>query len=135
MSRRALAILSGLGVFGALSFPAGQGAGVPGLSINTASAQESGPPRPESCMSFSKGNLDKGISFDIESHCEMKLACKVSWVVQCADNDGKVESRTTKREQFGLENGESRGVPMSAETCKQSWKVENVSWGCDPVKK
>jgi len=127
MSRRAVAFVFGLGVFGSVS---GLG-NDPGLPVGSAHAEE----RADSCLGFRKSSMDKGIAFDVESSCGMKLACKVSWVVECADNDGKVESRTAKTERFGLAGGESHTVPMSAESCKQSWKVEDVRWGCDPVKK
>lgn len=131
MSRRALALVFGFGAFGALSVPSGGSAQGPGLPIAVAHAEETA----ESCLAFKKSDIEKGISFDIESSCGMKLACKVSWVVQCADTDGKVESRTAKSERFELAGTESRSVSMSAATCKQSWKVEDVRWGCDPVKK
>lgn len=130
MSRRAVAFVFGLGVFGAASAPLGQSA-AGGLPVAVAHAEETA----ESCLSFRKGDMDKGLTFDVESSCGMKLACKVSWVVQCSDNDGKVESRSSKTERFGLAESESHRVEMSAESCKQSWRVDDVKWGCDPVKK
>lgn len=128
MSRRAVAFVFGLAAFGALSVPSGAG---PGLPIAVARADETA----ESCLSFRKSDLDKGIAFDIESSCGMKLACKVSWVVLCSDNDGKQESKSAKTERFELAGSESHTVAMSAASCKQSWKVEDVRWGCDPMKK
>ncbi|MBI3203697.1 MAG: hypothetical protein HYZ29_19315 [Myxococcales bacterium] len=131
MSRRAVAFVFGLGVFGAASASGGGAAGGGGLPVAVAHAEETA----ESCLSFKKGDLEKGISFDIESSCGMKLACKVSWVVQCSDNDGKVESRSSKVETFGLAGSESHRVEMSGASCKQAWRVDDVKWGCDPVKK
>ena len=131
MSRRAVAFMFGLGAFGALSVPLGSSERASGLPIAVAHAEETA----ESCLAFRKSDIEKGISFDIESSCGMKLACKVSWVVQCAGTDGKVESRSAKSERFELAGSESKSVSMSAATCKQSWKVEDVRWGCDPVKK
>lgn len=130
MSRRAVAVVLGIGVFGAASAPLGGATVGPGLPIAVAQAEETA----ESCLAFRKSNLEKGLAFDIESSCGMKLACKVSWVVQCSDNDGKVESKTAKTERFGLAASESHSVTMSAESCKQSWRVDDVKWGCDPVK-
>lgn len=124
MGRRALALVFGLGAFAAFG-------GDPAAPIAVAHAEESA----ESCLSFRKSSIEKGIAFDVESSCEMKLACKVSWVVLCSDNDGKVESKTPKSERFGLANGETHELTLSAASCKQSWKVEDVRWGCDPVKK
>ncbi|GMV16709.1 MAG: hypothetical protein AMXMBFR56_49330 [Polyangiaceae bacterium] len=131
MSRRALAFVFGFGAFGALSLPAGEPWTSPGLPVAVAHAQETA----ESCLGFKKSDIDRGIAFDIESSCGMKLACKVSWIVKCADNDGKPESTSAKSERFELASNESHSVTMSASSCKQAWKVEDVRWGCDPVKK
>jgi hypothetical protein len=130
MSRRAVALVFGLGMFASVPGP-GEAPFGGGLPVARAQAEETA----ESCLAFRKSDIEKGIAFDIESSCGMKLACKVSWTVQCAGNDGKVESRTKKSESFGLAGGESRSVPMSAAACSQSWKVEDVRWGCDPVTK
>lgn len=131
MGRRAVAFVLGLAAFGVAATPHGGAAGGGGLPVAVAQAEETA----ESCLSFKKGDLERGISFDIESSCGMKLACKVSWVVQCSDNDGKVESRSAQVERFGLAGSESHRVEMSGSACKQAWRVDDVKWGCDPVKK
>ncbi len=129
--RRAMRVLLGLGVFGAAWSGSAGEVSSSGLPVAVAHAEETA----ESCLGFQKSDMEKGISFDVESSCGMKLACKVSWSVVCSENDGTVTSRSAKSERFGLAGGDKHSVPMSAASCQQSWKVEDVRWGCDPVTK
>ncbi len=91
-------------------------------------------PSASDCVRFSKSDLDKGLEFSVQSSCEHKLSCSLSWNVVCEDTEGKVTSRAKASRRFALALDDDLTILGSAETCKQSWRIDNVGWNCQPVK-
>ena len=86
------------------------------------------------CMGFQQSTREKSIEYEIENSCDSKQACSLAWTVQCEDDKGKTTERSRKSERFTLEPAGTKAVSLSAESCKQSWRIEEVTWKCDEVK-
>jgi hypothetical protein len=123
MFERSKAVVSGLGLFGAVaSLPAGS---------SVAHAEEP----PLQCVGFQQSvQENKTIEYEVENGCEKKQACSLSWTIQCENDKGKATDRSRKSERFVLAPSSKKAVSLSAESCKQSWRIEEVTWQCDDVK-
>ena len=84
----------------------------------------------ESCVGFEKNEDEKSIVYQAKNSCDEKLACRLSWVVECEDNEGKVTQRTKKSASFALGASGEHSLSLSAEQCKQGWAIDEVSWSC-----
>lgn len=100
------------------------------LGISTADADASG----DDCVGFRKSDLDKGLMFEAASSCDKKLACSLSWVLTCSSDDGKVTRRAPESRKFVLGAQESTAETASADSCKQSWRIDDVRWSCKESK-
>ena len=120
MLRHVMAWVCGLGVMGAVaSLPAG-----------VAQANEGA----DSCVGFEKTDDDKAILYDAKNSCEQKLSCELHYRVQCEDVDGNVTSRAKKSMRFSLSESGSHSLSLSADSCKQGWRIDDVTWKCNEAK-
>jgi hypothetical protein len=120
MLRHVVAFVCGLGVLGAIAMvPAG-----------TARADESA----DSCVGFDKSDDDKAIVYDAKNSCDQKLSCQLSWRVQCEDAEGNVTATARKSSRFSLAGSGTHTLSLSAQTCKQAWRIDDVAWKCDEAK-
>jgi hypothetical protein len=103
-----------------------------GLSVPAAAAKSE--ESTENCVGFTKSEEDKGLSFAVRNACDMKLACKMRWTLTCETNEGKVTATKSASTKFAVDASADGNVFTSAETCKQAWRIDNVSWSCDPAK-
>jgi hypothetical protein len=97
-------------------------------SIGTAAAEET--PNASDCIGFEKNENDHNIQYSIENVCERKLSCRVSWKLTCEDKDGKATAKSTHKANVSLDASGSTSVTASAESCKQGWRIDDVSWSC-----
>jgi hypothetical protein len=97
------------------------------LAAGSAVAEESA----DSCLGFEKTEEEKSVVYAATNSCDQKLACELRWVVQCEDNDGKVTARAKKSARFTVSESGSHSISASAESCKQSWRIEDVAWHCN----
>lgn len=119
MLRRVVAVVC-LGVIGAVAVvPAG-----------TASANEGS----DSCVGFEKTDDEKAILYDAKNSCDQKLTCELRWRVQCEDADGNVTSTAKKSARFVLSGSGTHSLSLSADTCKQGWRIDDVTWKCNEAK-
>jgi hypothetical protein len=99
-------------------------------SIGTAAAEET--PNANDCIGFEKNENDHNIQYSIENVCERKLSCTVRWKLTCENKDGKATSRSAGKANISLAGETTGEVTASAETCKQGWRIDDVSWSCQP---
>lgn len=118
------AVVLSLGVLAASST-------TPGIPVAAAAQSED---NAESCVGFTKSEEDKGLSFAVRNACDMKLACKMRWTVTCESNEGKVTGKKSASTKFSVDPSGDQSVFTSAESCKQAWRIDDVSWSCDPAK-
>jgi hypothetical protein len=132
MKVRVMAGVFGLTVLGSVSSSPDAAAGreiVLRFGLAVAAADQGG-----QCVGFDKSDGDKTILYEVENSCEKKQACSISWLVTCEDEAGKVTTRSQKSSRFALKPEAKHSVSLSAESCKQGWRIENVSWQCDDAK-
>lgn len=102
----------------------------PGLGISTADADATA----DDCVGFRKSDLDKGLMFEAASSCDKKLSCSLSWTLTCSTDEGKVTARKPASRSFILGAQESTSETASADSCKQSWRIDDVRWSCKASK-
>jgi hypothetical protein len=86
------------------------------------------------CLHFEKSERDKTIIYEVESSCEKKQTCAISWAVQCEDEKGAITDRSHKTKRFILDRDGKASIELSAESCKQGWRIDDVNYKCDDVK-
>jgi hypothetical protein len=118
MLRRVLAVVCGVGVIGVVAL----------VPAKAAHADEGA----DSCVGFEKSDDDKAIVYDAKNSCDQKLSCELRWRVQCEDADGNVTASVKKSARFSLSESGTHTLSLSAETCKQSWRIDDVAWKCTP---
>ena len=116
--------------FGLFSFSGTNDPAHASVGISSAGADASA----DDCVGFRKSDLDKGLMFEAASSCDKKLACSLSWVLTCSSDEGKVTSRAPASRKFVLGAQETTSETASADTCKQSWRIDDVRWSCQESK-
>jgi hypothetical protein len=86
------------------------------------------------CLHFEKSESRKTITYEVESSCEKQQTCAISWAVQCEDEKGAVTDRSRKTKRFLLDRDGKTSIELSAESCKQGWRIDDVNYKCDDVK-
>jgi hypothetical protein len=99
-------------------------------SMGSASAEET--PNASDCIGFEKNENDHNIQYSIENVCERKLSCSVRWKLTCEDKNGRATSKSSHKANVSLDASGSAEVTASAESCKQGWRIDDVSWSCQP---
>jgi hypothetical protein len=89
---------------------------------------------PGQCLHFEKSQQQKTLVYEVASSCEKKQVCSIAWSVQCEDNEGNVTERSRKSDRFTLETEAKVSVRLSAENCKQAWRIDDVSYKCDDAR-
>jgi hypothetical protein len=96
------------------------------LDLATAGAQESA----HDCVGFEKREADHELSFRAKSSCERKLECTLDYRLSCEDIGGRITSSTELRVAFELASKGERNLTLSAASCKQGFRIDNVDWKC-----
>ena len=91
---------------------------------------EEAPDNADDCVSFQNQLGNKQVSIHVENSCDIKLSCSLSYVVRCSGNDGSSSSRNAKQEAFKLGRKGQHDLSLSAEDCKQSWDIDQITWTC-----
>lgn len=96
------------------------------LGFTTVSAAESA----RDCVGFEKGEADKELLFHAKNSCERGLECTMDYMLSCEDLKGQVTSSSQRRLAFQLASKGERNLTLSAASCKQGWKIDDVAWNC-----
>lgn len=75
-----------------------------------------------------------GLTLSVDNNCDRRLACSVTWTVQCESATGKATKRVKEGAQLVVGSSASKDAYASAKTCGDNWKIEEVSWDCSPLK-
>jgi hypothetical protein len=78
------------------------------------------------CVKYVQRQKDDGLDLNLDSSCDMDLACSVSWVLSCEGSADRNEASA-----FELLAGTAYGVSASAGVCGDSgWSIKRVRWSC-----
>jgi hypothetical protein len=87
------------------------------------------------CVAIRSAEMSSGLAFDVENGCEKKLSCALTWTLTCSNASGKATSTAKQEARFVLSASDTHHTTGSAASCKDSWKIEDVSWDCAPAAK
>ena len=85
------------------------------------------------CVSVRTTEQSTGLAFDLKNACDKRLACAVTWSLACENASGKTTSKTRSEARFAIGPDTSHSTFGSATSCKDGWKIEDVSWDCAPA--
>jgi hypothetical protein len=98
--------------------------------VEGVAAAEEAPDNADDCVSFQNQLGNKQLTIHVANSCDIKLSCSINYVLRCSDNDGRASSRSSKQEAFKLGRKGQQELSLSAEACKQSWDIDQVTWTC-----
>jgi hypothetical protein len=109
-----------------------------GLATALALLAVQGPARASSsandCVSLRSTALSSGLSFDVENTCDRRLSCALTWTLTCENASGKATSKAKQEARFVVGASDTHQTSGSAATCKDGWKIDDVSWDCAATK-
>jgi hypothetical protein len=87
------------------------------------------------CVSIHSAELSTGLTFDVQNGCEKRLACALTWTLTCENASGKTTSKAKQEAKFVVGASDTAHMTGSSAACKDSWKIDDVSWDCAPAGK
>lgn len=87
------------------------------------------------CVSLQSAPLSTGLAFDVQNGCEKRLSCALTWTLTCENASGKATSKSKQEARFVIGASDTHHTTGSAESCKDGWKIDDVSWDCASVGK
>jgi hypothetical protein len=101
--------------------------GRPGeFAFATAIAAESA----RDCVGFEKAEADRELRFHANNSCERRLECTMHYTLSCEDLKGQVTSSSQLRLAFQLASKGAQDLTLSAASCKQGFRIDDVTWNC-----
>ena len=102
-----------------------------GLALLALGTQNAAAAEPAAdCVGFEKEEGEKQLAFHATNACDKRLECRLSYALRCEDNDGKITSTATPRLAFQLTPKGELALKLSAASCKQGWRIDDVAWSC-----
>lgn len=108
-------------------------AAVAGLIATAAPAQAAD--SADKCVNLESAPLTTGLAFDVKNGCDKRLSCALTWTLTCENASGKATSKTKQEARFVIGASDTHHTTGSSSTCKDSWKIDDVSWDCAAVGK
>ena len=88
----------------------------------------------DDCVAISRTELSTGLTFEVKNNCDRKLSCSMGWRLSCENASGKTTSSSRESATFGMSASSEHKVNGSAASCKDGWKIDDVTWTCSPQK-
>ena len=108
-------------------------AGVTGIVAIAAPARAS--ESADACVSIQTATVTSGLAIDVQNSCSKRLACALTWTLTCENASGKTTSKAKQEARFAIDASDTHHTTGSAATCKDSWKIDDVSWDCNAASK
>ena len=84
----------------------------------------------DACVSLQSAPLSTGLAFDVQNGCDKRLSCALTWTLTCENASGKATSKAKQESRFLIGASDTHHTTGSASTCKDGWKIDDVSWDC-----
>jgi hypothetical protein len=84
----------------------------------------------DACVSIQSAALSSGLAMDVKNECDKRLSCALTWTLTCENASGKTTSKSKQGARFDIAAADVHHTTGSASTCKDGWKIEDVSWDC-----
>jgi hypothetical protein len=89
----------------------------------------------DECVSLQTATVTSGLAIDVQNSCTKRLACALTWTLTCENASGKATSRAKQEARFAIAASDTHHMTGSSATCKDGWKIDDVSWDCAAVTK
>ena len=84
----------------------------------------------DACVSIQTATVSSGLAIDVQNSCSKRLACALSWTLTCENASGKTTSKAKQEAHFAIAASDTHHTTGSSATCKDSWRIDDVSWDC-----
>lgn len=84
----------------------------------------------EACVNIQSAELGTGLAFDVQNTCDKRLSCALTWTLTCENASGKATSKVKQEARFLVSASDTHRMTGSAATCRDGWKIDDVSWSC-----
>ena len=105
------------------------------MLCRSAASAQAAPDSADACVRMQSAPINGGLAFDVENTCEKRLSCALSWTLTCTNASGKTTSKAKSEARFTIGAEDTHHATGSALSCKDSWKIDDVSWDCTPAGK
>jgi hypothetical protein len=107
--------------------------------VSVSAAAQANPPQTgesaDACLRVQSAPLTEGLAFDLENSCAKRLSCALTWTLTCTNASGRATDTAKKEARFPIGAEATHHTMGSASSCKDSWKIDDVSWDCAPAAK
>jgi hypothetical protein len=107
-------------------------AGVLGL-VSIAGPAQAAPESADACVNIRSAQMTEGLAFAVENTCEKRLSCALTWTLTCTNASGKTTAKAKQEARFHIGAADTHHTTGSSSACKDSWKIDEVSWDCAPA--
>lgn len=84
----------------------------------------------DACVNIQSAELGTGLAFDVHNTCDKRLSCALTWTLTCENASGKATSKSKQEARFLVSASDTHHTTGSAASCKDGWKIDDVSWDC-----
>lgn len=84
----------------------------------------------DACVNIQSAELGSGLAFDVHNTCDKRLSCALTWTLTCENASGKATSKSKQEARFLVSASDTHQTMGSAASCKDGWKIDDVSWEC-----
>jgi hypothetical protein len=84
----------------------------------------------DACVNIRSAELTSGLAFDVQNTCDKRLSCALTWTLTCENASGKATSKSKQEARFLISSSDTHHMTGSAASCKDGWKIDDVSWDC-----
>lgn len=84
----------------------------------------------DACVNIQSAELGSGLAFDVHNTCDKRLSCALTWTLTCENASGKATSKSKQEARFLVSASDTHHTTGSAASCKDGWKIDDVSWDC-----
>jgi hypothetical protein len=84
----------------------------------------------DACVNIQSAELGTGLAFDVHNTCDKRLSCALTWTLTCENASGKTTSKSKQEARFLVYASDTHHTTGSAVSCKDGWKIDDVSWDC-----
>ncbi|MDB5218814.1 MAG: hypothetical protein JWO86_6741 [Myxococcaceae bacterium] len=84
----------------------------------------------DACVNIQSAELGSGLAFDVHNTCFKRLSCALTWTLTCENASGKATSKSKQEARFLVSASDTHHTTGSAASCKDAWKIDDVSWDC-----
>ena len=103
--------------------------------VSVTAAAQATPESADACLRVQSAPLTEGLAFDLENSCAKRLTCALTWTLTCTNASGKKTAKAKQEARFQIGASDTHHTTGSSSSCKDSWKIDDVSWDCAPAAK